>query len=1081
MSNRACLSAALALLVVLGGLPACAALEAGFAHPPDSCRPWVYWFWLDGNITRQGITADLEAMSHVGIGGVLIMEVGQGTPTGPVAYMSPQWRALLKHAVAEARRLGLQVNINDGPGWNGSSGPWIKPEQSMQTVVWSETQVDGPRHYQGVLAQPETRAEFYRDIAVLAFPAPQGDFRLANIREKAAFDHTTDLDPKAAVEKVPPEQMVGEGSITDISPLMNADGRLTWQVPAGKWTILRFGHTSTGAMGSPAPRTGWGLECDKLSRQGIEAQFAGMLAPIIRDNRRYLGKSLVAMHIDSWENGAQNWSERMPAEFAARRGYDLGKFLPVLTGRVVGTAELSERFLWDFRQTISDLIAENYSGRLRELAHRHGLKLSIEAYYAPCDEMTYAGTADQPICEFWMPSGEPQSFCKEMSSAAHVFGRQMVGAEAFTADASERWLQHPATLKPVADLAFCQGVNQLIIHRFAHQPWLQSRPGMSMGPWGTHYERTQTWWEQTPAWHTYLARCQYLLRQGVFVADICRLRPQWAPQTLRLKPTAGYDYDECSAEVVLKQMQVRNGRLVLPSGMSYRVLELPNVPAMTPALLGKIRDLVRAGATVIGSPPARSPSLAGYPQCDQLVSRLAGELWGDDDGVRVQQRRFGLGLVVRGMTPEQYLAQAGIGADFASRPELRYIHRHLGGADLYYVSNQQPAAVQAMATFRVTGQAPELWWPDTGRIEPGVVYQARTDCTRVSLLLPPKGSVFVVFRKQPARNHIIAINGDAARPSPAPAITIGKAEWGPAGDPQRTRDVTAQVQRLVAGGHSSFQVAKLAEGGDPAYGVVKTLVVDYTVGGKVYAVSATDPETIYLVPPAALPPYDLHAAGNRVELIAHRPGRFVVTWSDGRRTGVQVPALPAPIEVVGPYQVSFPPQAGAPEQVTLDRLASLSLHPDSGVQHFSGTATYRVEFTVPQEALCREFVPFLDLGDVRVIAEARLNGRDLGTLWKPPYRLAVGGALRLGTNTLEIRVTNLWVNRMIGDEQLPEDSSRNPDGTLQAWPDWLLAGRPSPTGRITFTSWRLWRKDEQLLPSGLLGPVTITFSRRFGL
>ena len=298
---------------------------------------------------------------------------------------------------------------------------------------------------------------------------------------------------------------------------MDRHGRLTWDVPAGQWTILRIGHTSTGMKNAPAPASGRGLECDKLSKEGIEANFTAMMARLIDDVGPAAGKALVATHIDSWENGSQNWTARMREEFQARRGYDLLPFLPVMTGRVVDSLEISERFLWDLRQTVSELVVENYAGHMRELAHRHGLRFTIEAYGSPCDNLPYAGQCDEPMGEFWVGGGSIET-CRGMASAAHLNGKSIVGAESFTAADHERWREHPATIKALGDWAFCEGINRFVFHRYAMQPWLDRRPGMTMGPWGTHYERTQTWWELTPGWHQYLARCQFLLRQG----HVCR-------------------------------------------------------------------------------------------------------------------------------------------------------------------------------------------------------------------------------------------------------------------------------------------------------------------------------------------------------------------------------------------------------------------------------------------------------------------------------------------------------------------------------------------------------------------------------
>lgn len=1156
-------------------------LAQGFQHPPPAARPWVYWFWLNGNITREGITADLEAMARVGIGGVLIMEVDQGAPEGPAGFATPPWRELFKHVCAEAARLGLEVNMNDDAGWCGSGGPWITPEQSMQKVVWSEMPVEGPRHLDEVLPQPQALADFYRDIVVIAFPVPSAEaagstpLRIEDIEGKAAFAMRP-IPPRSTWPASPLEAVIARERIIDLTSQCGPDGKLSWAAPEGKWLIMRFGHTTTGAVNLPAPAVGRGLECDKLCREGIEAHFAGLMAKLVADVGPLTGKSLVATHIDSWEVGSQNWTARMRAEFQRLRGYDLLPFLPVLSGRVVESLEVSERFLWDLRQTISDLLVENYAGHMRTLAHQHGLRLSIEAYGEPADDMAYAGRADEPMCEFWSyaPYGAADT-CTVMASAAHVYGKPILGAEAFTADSNEKWREHPGSIKAMGDWAFCEGINRFVFHRYALQPWADRRPGMSMGPWGLHYERTQTWWEQSKPWHEYLSRCQYLLQQGQFVADICYLAPEGSPQHF-VPPTAmvpdnpprrrGYNFDACPPEVLLSRSRVEDKCLVLSESMRYRLLVLPPVDTMTPTLLRRVKELAEAGLTVLGNRPLKSPSLTDYPRCDAEVAELARELWGECDGKTQMTHAVGAGKVVCGQSAEAVLADMGVPPDFEAQVaggavEPRFIHRTLDDVELYFVANGDARPTAAMCTFRVQGRRPELWHAETGLIESAPLYEEAGGRTRMPLWLGPAESVFVVFRADTAStDHAVALTRDG-QPIPPPAaplakLTVQKATYGVPGDTARTRDVTAAVQQLVERGTRAFQVASLARDGDPAYGIVKTLHIEYTIDGRprvatgtdpqtirlqtalheiavrsasygvpgdkertrdvtakvqqlanegVYefrvsrmaegddpaymvvktlrveytldgvaqAASATDPETISLVVPPPSPVVLSSTADGRVRLEASQPGRYEVRWASGRTQVVEVPSITPPLEVTGAWDLSFAAGWGAPDRLTLPEMKSWTLHDDPGVRYYSGTVTYRGSFDVPPEMLSPGRKLYLDLGRVAVVAEVRLNGTDVGTLWKTPYRADVTPSVQAGANVLEIRVTNLWPNRMIGDEQLPEDSERNPDGTLKSWPDWLQGDKPSPTGRYTFTSWRLWRQDSPLLESGLLGPVRI--------
>ena len=390
-------------------------LEQGFVQPPDSARPWVYWFWLNGNITREGITADLESMRRVGVGGVLIMEVDQGAPLGPVDFMSERWRTLFKHVVAEAGRLGLEVNMNNDAGWNGSGGPWVKPEQSMQKVVVSETGVTGPKTFAASLPHPETVAGFYRDIAVLAFPTP-GNYRIADVAAKAAFQ--VGGGAPIATESLPKEMVIESPADRQPDFTHGRPRAIGWDVPAG--------HGRSCGSGTPAPASkmrrrrpaGAAWSATSSSKEGIEANFNGMMARLIDDVGPPRARRWPPPTSTVWENGSQNWTAQMREEFRARRGYDILPFLPVMTGRVVGSLEISDRFSVDLRRTISELVVENYAGHLHELAtaavcvYDRGLR-------QPLDNLPYGGQADEPMGEFWVGGGALNT-CKRDGLGAHT-------------------------------------------------------------------------------------------------------------------------------------------------------------------------------------------------------------------------------------------------------------------------------------------------------------------------------------------------------------------------------------------------------------------------------------------------------------------------------------------------------------------------------------------------------------------------------------------------------------------------------------------------------------------------------------
>lgn len=1175
------LAACIVALLAAGALRA-QGLAQNFANPPDTARPWVYWFWLNGNLTREGVTADLEAMKQAGIGGVLVMEVDQGTPLGTVPFGSPEWRKMIAFVCSEAHRLGIEVNITNAAGWCGSAGPWVTPELSMQKIVWTETSVQGPGHVEIALPKPKAVQNYYEDIRAIAVPVPADDsYRISGIDAKSGLVRGGFGPPPGSAPSISESKVIPVNSVTDVTCNVHG-GSLSWDAPPGHWIVIRFGHTTTGVMNHPAPKAGLGLETDKLSRLATEVQFKNIMGNLISDNASVVGSTLVRTHIDSWETGSQNWTPLMRQEFMQRNGYDMMPYLPVLTGRVVGSLDISERFLWDWRRTLADMLRDNYAGHMEELAKAGGIGLSIEAY-GDCltNNLEYGGRADEPMGEVWAWErfGGAGSVT-EMVSAGHIYGHNIIGAESFTSDDHEKWQAHPAVLKSIADWEFCEGINRLVVHRYAMQPWLDRAPGMSMGPWGVHYERTQTWWKQSVDWHRYIARCQYLMRQGVNVADVCYLQAEGAPQGGGAPGRSGlerhgYNYDVCSPEALLTRVSVRDGLLMLPNGASYRLLVLPNAQTMTPALLSKVKSLVQDGATVLAAaPPVRSPSLIEYPKCDDQVKSFASDLWGDADGKTVFGHRYGKGMVFMGRSEDDVLAASHVPVDFTSGPgnPFRYGHRRtLGGVDIYFISNRSDYAHDTVCTLRAASGRPQIWLPESGKMERVAWFKQSDGVTRIPLRLEAAESVFVVFDNTAASHPSIAearCDGKTwPEPVVAPAISVTKAMYGLLGNPH-IRDVRKRAQKLIDQGRFKFVVAELAAGDDPAPQIVKTVEIDYTANGHTYKVSGTDPENVDLS--AQIPGFDpakpaaivitsarygllsekirildvthkvqalvdkgtlsfiagemaagddpapmiiktltidfktnnksytilatdpqnvdlLSVAGtstaralklevapdDKLSLLAWKPGLYELKDSTGQTSQYRIPDLGAELSLEGPWQVAFPAQAGPAHELRFDKLASWSDNSDSAIKYFSGTAQYMLKFDVPASVLAPHRLLDLDLGEVDVMADVTLNGKPLGLLWKAPYRVDITKAVLPGANTLVLKVTNLWINRMIGDELLPEDSDRTAAGTLKSWPDWLQSGKPSPTGRVTFTSWRLWNQDSALKPSGLLGPVVL--------
>ncbi|NLS90567.1 MAG: hypothetical protein GXX96_00085 [Planctomycetaceae bacterium] len=1153
--------ASLAAVVLLAtAVTARADLPGEFRTPPESARPWVYWFWMNGNITREGITADLEAMHDVGIGGCLIMHVrlgeigehklGQMPPDGPIEFMSEEFRKLFRHAAAEADRLGMKIDMNNADGFTGSGGPWVPVEKSMKKLVWTETHITGGRSISQKLSQPETVLDFYRDVAVVAFPrqqslveqmkaagvafsAPAGNFRPAAIADgnpqtrtpiwqpagggtpsllisfekpytadtlvlqgvnigrgrpeatleisddgrsfrpvgnvclkwyPAAPTNTVRFDACAArhfrlsfaanspqvsvgevvlgrsnkvhywepksgftrygewgggsrffderkttpapspaanespvsVEEVP---AIPAAQVLNLSASMDGDGTLAWQAPAGDWTVLRIGYTSTGIKNHPASAGGHGLECDKLHPSGVEAAFNGMLKRLIDTTSDYVGRSFSHAHIDSWEVGIQNWTEGMAQTFEERNGYDLTPFYPLLVaGHAVESNKASERFLWDLRQTLLAMMAENYLGRVRDLCHEHGLQFSSEAGGRQTflhNPVGLLAISDLPMGEFWPHEGTPRVDGKAAASVAHLYGRPLAGAESFTgAGPFATWQSHPYRLKQIGDEAFCLGINHYVIHYCVHQAYEGFRPGFAMGPWGIHLDRMNTWWEQGRPWFDYLARCQHMLRQGQFVADVLYFPGEGAPHYFGKRPSlavplpAGYDYDGCDRETLLHRLSVDHGRLIVPSGMRYRYLMLSGDQTMTPELARRVRELVEAGAKVIGPRPIRSPSYQDFPKCDDDVRQVADALWDAD-------------RVICGKTFEEIAAADGLPPDFAySSPaenaSLQYIHRRVPDADIYFVANGADEAVEAAVTFRVGGRRPEIWDPQTGEISIPAVFENLGDRVRLPIHFDRLQSLFVVFRAPVPKSGIVHVGVKPAAP--------------------------------VVGGSD---------------------------------------------PPILLTQND----SGRVDAQVYCNGRFELKRSSGEVQVLEVADVPAPRQISGPWQIRFPAGWDAPEEIQLDALISWTDYDHAGVKYFSGTATYGTSFQGPAESELAHGRWRLDLGDVQVIARLKLNGHDLGTCWKPPFCVDVTSALKTGQNELEVQVTNLWPNRLIGDEQFPDDATWK-GLYLESWPEWFLKGKPRPEpGRKTFAIVRHYGKESPLLPSGLLGPVMLKASR----
>ncbi|MDR1723201.1 MAG: glycosyl hydrolase [Tannerella sp.] len=979
-------------------------LETGFRNPPSTARPGVYWYFMDGNRSKEAITKDLEAMKKVGIGYVVYLEVNVGVPRGKVDFFSDEWKDMFGYMVRECERLGIGIYLGTGPGWSGSGGPWVDASWSMQHLVCSSVDVEGAGERVLHLSVPQPVKpffgldeaihkqweEFYEDVVVLAFPSGAtiidtasvsgtGYWAIPEIEERALYYRKPYSSSPGVLPYIstydhyasqPGDKAIKKSEIKDITALMQPDGTLKWDVPEGKWTVMRFGRRNNGAVTRPAPRPGLGMEADKCDTLAMSRHLDRFIGELFRYNNMPGGsKALETIHIDSWEMGAQNWTPRFREEFTNRRGYDPQPYYPAYVGLIVENRETTERFLWDMRQTIMELIVENHISYTKEYAHRYGLQLSIEPYdMNPASDLELAAAADMPMCEFWSPGGYNTSFSTgEGASVAHLLGQNVVPAEAFTAHL-DAWRQHPASVKNQGEWAFAAGVNRLMYHTYQHQCLPDNvKPGMTMGPYGVHWDRNQTWWHLSDAYHSYVARCQFMLQQGRTVADILYLALEGAPNVFRAPASAyvenpletmtpdrrGYNFDGCPPSM-LYSAKVEDGRVVFPSGATYQALVLPVYETMTPGLLGKIRDLVNEGATVVGLPPLMSPSLSDYPACDKEIKDMATELWGGydfPDGIVARQ--FGKGRIVWGndltntdnLYPHYEVVAKLLGEtsppDFETTAPVRYTHRTTAREEIYFVSNSTDNQVNAICKFRVASDIkPELWNPVTGDTRALPEYSELAGQTEIPLKFDAYEGYFIVFRQQQGKSD------------------------------------------------SKYNFPEIRQ----------IAVLDK------------------------------------------------------------------------PWKISFDPKWGGPSEVIFDQLTDWSINPDEGIKYYSGSAFYRQTFDLPDDANAKTL--YLDLGKVCNMAHVKLNGQDLGTVWTSPWRVEITKAVKPSNNELEIEVVNLWANRLIGDEQKPDDGIK--DGK---WPEWLLNGAPRSGGRYTFASYRHYKKDSPLTESGLLGPVRIVHAK----
>jgi hypothetical protein len=988
-------------------------LRAGFLDPPSAAKLRCYWWWLNGNTTADTITRDLEGMKSHGYGGALLVDAdGSGqlgnleVPAGP-AIGSPQWTALFVHALAVAQKLDLEISLNVTSRWDVGiiGGPTVTPEDAMKLMTWSRVIVEGGGTKKIQLAAPPAKNGFYRPITVLAYPlrhgAPlpgspaSGRSPIVDLSSKTASVETgfsmTPSDREMREASATPGEEDAEGSaVIDLSAHMAEDGTLEWTFPPGRWEVLRIGYTDSPQQLLDATGKPLGLALDAMNSQAFDHYWHDFVAPLLDAAKPYVGTSLRYLVTDSWEAGGTNWTTGFRDEFKRRRGYDPIAYLPIVTGRILTSREISNRFLFDLRRTVADLVAQNYYDRFADRARQYGLGTHPEGggpHGAPIDALENFRSTTFPQTEFWVVSGthrvstDQRFFVKEASSAAHIYGKPFVAAEGPTSMNPAAWSESlSGDVQPAFDQALTEGLNRLVWHEFTSSPAKYGLPGEEYFA-GTHLNPNVTWWAQAQPFLLALNRSQFLLQQGKSVNDLLYFYGDQVPNFVRpreddpAKLGPGYDYDVTSEDALLHRMQSNGPDLHTPEGLHYRALALPVSRRISFKALQWISRFVKQGGILIGARPTGPLGMID-PQDQAEYNRTADAIWAGC-GRGAPKAQVGQGTIYCVATARGALSDIGVSPDFSyllqaakdespNHPAFDYVHRATPDAEIYFVRNTQSQKLDATLSFRVHGRTPELWSTDDGDAVPAAVYgETRDGRTEIPLAFPARGSVFVIFTR-PVKRHLAHVEKDGSEVFPS-----------------------------IHQGEGNFS----SDGGE----LVTTIAGTYT---------ATDSQRA------------THA--------------FTETKA----------SLYAPIPTA--WTLSFPTGWGAPASISVDHFGSWTESNDPGIRYFSGTAVYRTNLEIQPSMVASGRQLWLQLGQPREIVTVKVNGKAAATMWRRPFAARIDALVHTGVNVIEIEVTNLWPNRLIGDLQ------------------------PSTAQMFTHTNVRAYTRDSPLIPSGIFEPVFLT-------
>lgn len=1080
------------------------AIESSFKNPPATAKPKTWLHAMSGNMSKLGMTKDLEAIAAAGQGGVLLFNIANGIPYGNVPYNSDKHHKIITHAAKECQRLNLTFGVHNCDGWTSSGGPWIKPEESMKMVVYSETIIEGGKRINIPLAQPSTLEGFYKDIAVVAYPALDTEIADAKFNPKiTASDSEFDIDiikqkgktgssklnkngentpwilfdfgkikevrsfylsylgtlvktkleissdgknftevnnfdsfkrlgklqwiiseqfdaikaryfrisfareleiinvklsgtkpfndftkytgfaePKNYLDikqNKDDNALIKKASIRNLSKFMQANGVLKTNLPKGKWTIMRFGYTSTGAKNWPASKWGIGLECDKFSRSAMKKHFDAFSQNVINNSKNIAPNALQYIEIDSYEMGGQNWTDNFDTIFNQIKGYNLIPFLPVFAGKYVESTEAVAGVTYDLNDVFTQLVTNNYYKYFTELCNNNGLKSYIEPYGGgPVSPLDVSAHIDLPMTEFWMNRTKQKRLTGTIHGA-HIYGKNIISAEAFTSTPDLNWNNHPALAKTWGDMAWVAGVNEFMFHRFVHQANTKVKPGLTMGKWGANFDRTQTWWMNAGlAWFKYIARGSFLLRQGHPVADILVFVGDLPHKNgikrnkLKYKVPVGLNYDCTNSHALINRFTIKGKKLVLPEGNAYSHLVLHDTRLITLATLRRIKAIVDAGIPVIGHKPSK---LAGYLVTDN------DKLEFDDLTKYIWSR------------PNCYknFNFNSLQFDFkVKEKEVSFIHRKLDSTDIYFFYNKDKQPANYECVFNIANKIPELWNPKTGKTRKIANFKTEGSNTRVWVKLQALESTFITFRE------------------------------------------SANTVTPAVGNYPDIQ--------------------------------------FFFKPDNTLIAETFSNLGSSVVL------------QNGKSLTIPSIPLPKPVDLSTDWNVEFLKEHHFKANRNFSTLSDWKDSSEENIKYYSGTAMYKKTFTITKENK-DDFLSILDLGKVDIVADVFVNGKSAGILWIAPFKLDITNFLKEGENLLEIKITNQWNNRLVGDENYPEQnggyktSSYIPDENSKM-PDWYINNQPIPNGpRTTFSSWNFNKKGDALLPSGLKGPVKIEYKR----